>query len=168
MLQGMSSKQFVEWQAYASVVGGFGDEQADRRCALLCAILVQINTPKGKSAPMDFDDFLSILRPHERPAPTAQTLKAQFAQLAEKSKVSKRRTPAPKVEQDGAANVASQSTELREHMPPSAATYMPSKSRGKAPDASQRQTTVNGDSSTVNDTTAGDAGLRGGFFGEGE
>jgi hypothetical protein len=150
MLQGMSSKQFVEWQAYASVVGGFGDEQADRRCALLCAILVQINTPKGKSAPM------------------AQTLKAQFAQLAEKSKVSKRRTPAPKVEQDGAANVASQSTELREHMPPSAATYMPSKSRGKAPDASQRQTTVNGDSSTVNDTTAGDAGLRGGFFGEGE
>jgi len=43
----MSSMEYAEWQAYYRLEP-FGEQRADYRAALICKILADVNTPKGK------------------------------------------------------------------------------------------------------------------------
>jgi len=52
----MSAQEFAEWIAYAQVEP-WGEQRADLRAALICKILADINTPKGKAAPK-LEDFM--------------------------------------------------------------------------------------------------------------
>jgi hypothetical protein len=77
----MSSTELNDWLAYGAVEP-FGEEQADRRAALVCAALVAVNTPKGKTPKPDAAGFLAMLRPTEKPKQTPEQLKAAFAARA--------------------------------------------------------------------------------------
>ena len=74
----MSSMEFAEWIAY-SQVEPWGEERADLRAALICKILADINTPKGKQ-PMKLTDFL-LKFDREKPTQTVDEMIGTVAQI---------------------------------------------------------------------------------------
>jgi hypothetical protein len=98
MLAGMSNRELTEWAAYAAVEP-FGEEQADRRAALICAVLEAVNTEKGKRPKHGVDGFLKLLRPEgTRPArdPEGQSPDALRAGMLKLASRGTKRTANPK------------------------------------------------------------------------
>jgi hypothetical protein len=55
MLAEMSSREFAEWQAFASIDGPIGEERADIRMGIQAAATVNVYAEKGQGAkPIDF------------------------------------------------------------------------------------------------------------------
>ena len=75
----MSSMEFAEWQAYYALAP-FGDERADIQAALICKVLADINTPKGK-AKMPLSDFMLRFGPPEEQSPEAMLSQAEQANV---------------------------------------------------------------------------------------
>ena len=74
----MSAREYAEWMAY-SRVEPWGEERADLRAALICKVLADINTPKGKQGPKLEDFMLKFDR--EKPTQTTDEMIGAVAQI---------------------------------------------------------------------------------------
>lgn len=77
----LSGEELNDWVAFGQIEG-YGEEQADRRAALIAHTLIAVNTPKKKTPP-SFDDVLRQIRPsHPRRVQSSEELRAGFSALA--------------------------------------------------------------------------------------
>ena len=76
----MSSKEFVEWMAYYRLEP-FGDARADIRAAMICKVLADINTPKGK-AHAALEDFMPRFEQPEPQEPDVMMAQVAMANMA--------------------------------------------------------------------------------------
>jgi len=77
-LEHLSAHEFAEWMAY-SQIEPWGEERADMRAALICKILADFNTPKGKQ-PMKLSDFM-LKFDQERKVQSTEELIGTAAQI---------------------------------------------------------------------------------------
>jgi hypothetical protein len=75
----MSAHEYAEWIAF-SRIEPWGEERADYRAALICKVLADINTPKGKQ-PMKLTDFL-LKFDQERPTQSTDEMIGTVAQIS--------------------------------------------------------------------------------------
>lgn len=92
----MSSRELRDWEVYGAIEP-FGEEQDNRRAALLAHVIVAVNTQKGKKAP-DPDVFLRMLRPDDSPdaqrmGQTPEELAVTFAAAAQRRTLRRKTTP---------------------------------------------------------------------------
>jgi hypothetical protein len=80
----LSSRELNDWTAYAAVEP-FGEEQANRRAALIAHTIAAANTPKGKKPP-SVEDFLGVLRPAEKRVQTADELRSGLIAQANRTR----------------------------------------------------------------------------------
>lgn len=76
----MSSREFAEWQAYYQLEP-FGDSRADIRSAMICKVLADINTPKGRTR-MKLDDFVPKFESPKAQTPEEMLSRAELANEA--------------------------------------------------------------------------------------
>jgi hypothetical protein len=74
----MSAHEYAEWIAF-SRIEPWGEERADYRAALICKVLADINTPKGKQ-PMKLTDFL-LKFDQEKPTQSTEEMIGTVAQI---------------------------------------------------------------------------------------
>lgn len=79
-LEHISSKEFAEWQAYYRLEP-FGEERADIRAAMICKILADINTPKGKTH-AKLEDFMPRFGAPEPQTPEDMLARVTLANAA--------------------------------------------------------------------------------------
>jgi len=74
LLARLDSRELTEWRAYATVEP-FGEERADRRAALIC--MVMANLQKGKKQPaFELDDFMLQFGEADEPLTPEQMMTA--------------------------------------------------------------------------------------------
>ena len=63
----MTADEFAEWLAWSKIRGVFGEQRADLRNGILCALLVNVATAmagkRGKAKPSDYMPFLEKVNP---------------------------------------------------------------------------------------------------------
>ena len=74
----MSAREFAEWMAY-SQIEPWGEERADLRAALICKVLADINTPKGKQR-AKLEDFM-LRFDREKSTQTTEEMIGTVAQI---------------------------------------------------------------------------------------
>jgi hypothetical protein len=104
----MSNVELGEWLAFTALEPS-GEEQANRRTALICAVIEAVNTERGKRPKNGVDGFLRMLRPDPpKPEPAEHDpdkLRGQILALAARSKGKRVKRPTAKrqPEPEGAA-----------------------------------------------------------------
>jgi hypothetical protein len=73
----MSGQEFLDWIAWAKIRGMFGEERADLRNGLLCALLVNVATAfAGKTGKAKATDYMPYYeKPKPDPTDVAETKK---------------------------------------------------------------------------------------------
>ena len=81
MLDGISSHELTEWQAYAQLEP-FGEERADIRMATNTMVLANANRdPKKKRTPYTIEDFMLFRDEPDKPQPSREETAEKVARM---------------------------------------------------------------------------------------
>lgn len=92
----MSSREFLEWQAYEALTGPLGEERADIRSAIVAMTVANAHRSR-KQRPFKIRDFIPEFKPIRLEPPSVKELKmkAKQALLAAKRNLEKKSKPKP-------------------------------------------------------------------------